>query len=428
MSANASSRKFIYVLLDGIGDLPHPAFGNMTPLEAARTPNLDFLAKKGSMGNVLSVGPGIAPQSDIAVFNMLGYSFHDGTYVGRGVIESIGSGIEFRNGDLALRGNFATVRDDLRIIDRRAGRNVSERESREICLSLNQNVKFSDVNANVQVVPTIAHRVVIRFRHAKCALSENISNTDPAYSRINGIGIATPSADSESILLSKALDNSEASTASAKLLNEFTIQVVKLLKDHPVNQARSSLGLKPINGILARDPGTRYPHLEFISKKYGLNIGSIVDMPVEVGISKVLGMKMFRAGGVQDYETKALVAADKLSDLDGIYVHIKGPDEYGHDGDWQGKKRSIEVIDNCFFGPLLRKLDFRKTLFVISGDHSTPCIKNNHSDDPVPLLFSGHNMETDGSERFTESYAKKGSKGLMMGEQIIGQIVKILGR
>ncbi|MGA9842808.1 MAG: alkaline phosphatase family protein [Nitrososphaeraceae archaeon] len=428
MSANASSRKFIYVLLDGIGDLPHPAFGNMTPLEAARTPNLDFLAKKGSMGNVLSVGRGIAPQSDIAVFNMLGYSFHDGTYVGRGVIESIGSGIEFRNGDLALRGNFATVRDDLRIIDRRAGRNISERESREICLSLNQNVKFSDVNANVQVVPTIAHRVVIRFRHAKCALSENISNTDPAYSRINGIGIATPSADSESILLSKAQDNSEASTASAKLLNEFTIQVVKLLKDHPVNQARSSLGLKPINGILARDPGTKYPHLEFMNKKYGLNIGSIVDMPVEVGISKVLGMKMFRAGGVQDYETKALVAADKLSDLDGIYVHIKGPDEYGHDGDWQGKKRSIEVIDNSFFGPLLRKLDFQKTLFVISGDHSTPCIKNNHSDDPVPLLFSGDNMETDGSERFTESYAKKGSKGLMMGEQIIGQIIKILGR
>ena len=428
MSANASSRKFIYVLLDGIGDLPHPAFGNMTPLEAARTPNLDFLAKKGSMGNVLSVGRGIAPQSDIAVFNMLGYSFHDGTYVGRGVIESIGSGIEFRNGDLALRGNFATVRDDLRIIDRRAGRNISERESHEICLSLNQNVKFSDVNANVQVVPTIAHRVVIRFRHAKCALSENISNTDPAYSRINGIGIATPSADSESILLSKAQDNSEASTASAKLLNEFTIQVVKLLKDHPVNQARSSLGLKPINGILARDPGTKYPHLEFMNKKYGLNIGSIVDMPVEVGISKVLGMKMFRAGGVQDYETKALVAADKLSDLDGIYVHIKGPDEYGHDGDWQGKKRSIEVIDNSFFGPLLRKLDFQKTLFVISGDHSTPCIKNNHSDDPVPLLFSGDNMETDGSERFTESYAKKGSKGLMMGEQIIGQIIKILGR
>ncbi len=428
MSANASSRKFIYVLLDGIGDLPHPAFGNMTPLEAARTPNLDFLAKKGSMGNVLTVGRGIAPQSDIAVFNMLGYSFHDGTYVGRGVIESIGSGIEFRNGDLALRGNFATVRDDLRIIDRRAGRNISERESREICLSLDQNVKFSDVNANVQVVPTIAHRVVIRFRHAKCALSENISNTDPAYSRINGIGIATPSADSESILLSKAQDNSEASTASAKLLNEFTIQVVKLLKDHPVNQARSSLGLKPINGILARDPGTKYPHLEFMNKKYGLNIGSIVDMPVEVGISKVLGMKMFRAGGVQDYETKALVAADKLSDLDGIYVHIKGPDEYGHDGDWQGKKRSIEVIDNSFFGPLLRKLDFQKTLFVISGDHSTPCIKNNHSDDPVPLLFSGDNMETDGSERFTESYAKKGSKGLMMGEQIIGQIIKILGR
>ena len=127
-----------------------------------------------------------------------------------------------------------------------------------------------------------------------------------------GLELRHPQLDSESILLSKAQDNSEASTASAKLLNEFTIQVVKLLKDHPVNQARSSLGLKPINGILARDPGTKYPHLEFMNKKYGLNIGSIVDMPVEVGISKVLGMKMFRAGGVQDYETKALVARRQI--------------------------------------------------------------------------------------------------------------------
>ena len=417
--------KIIYVLLDGVGDLAHPGFGNMTPLEVAKTPNLDFLTKKGCMGNVLSVGTGIAPQSDIAVFNMLGYSFHDASYVGRGVIEAIGSGIDFKNGDLALRGNFATVDEEYRIIDRRAGRNVNERESHELCLSLNQSIKFNDPDATVSIVPTISHRVVIRFRHAKYALSEKISNTDPAYSKVDGIGIARASSDKETILQSQAEENSEAANRSAKLVNEFTSQALELLKDHPVNLLRSSSGLKPINGILARDSGNKFPNLKPMNTKYGLNIGAIVDMPVEVGISKVLGMQMFKAGDVQDYETKAAVAAEKLNDLDAVYVHIKGPDEFGHDGDWQGKKHSIEVIDSSFFGPLLRKLDIQKTLFVISGDHSTPCIKNSHSDDPVPLLLSGCNVETDGSERFTEYWGQKGRLGLMMGEQILGQLLKV---
>lgn len=425
MNQYTRSCKFIYVLLDGVGDLSDPGFGNATPLEAAKTPNLDFLTKKGCMGNVISVGRGIAPQSDIAVFNMLGYAFRDGTYVGRGVIEAIGSGIDFKNGDLALRGNFATVDDELRIIDRRAGRNVNERESHELCLSLNQGIKFTDHNATVQIVPTISHRVVIRFRHAKYALSEKISNTDPAYSKIDGIGIAKPTADKESITLSHAEENSEAAYTSARLLNEFTVQAVELLKHHPVNRSRSLSGFKPINGILARDSGNKYPELETMKKKYGLNVGAIVDMPVEVGISKVLGMPMFKAGEIQDYEMKANVAAEKLKGLDGVYIHIKGPDEFGHDGDWHGKKRSIEVIDSSFFGPLLRKLDTQDVLFVISGDHSTPCIKKSHSDDPVPLLFAGCNVETDGSERFTEYFGARGSMGLVAGENILGQILRI---
>lgn len=416
--------KIVYVLLDGVGDLAHPDYGNMTPLEAAKTPNLDFLAKRGCMGNVLSVGTGIAPQSDIAVFNMLGYSFHDGSYVGRGVIEAIGSGMDFKNGDLALRGNFATVDNESRIIDRRAGRNVNERESRDICLSLNKSIKFNDPDATVNIVPTISHRVVIRFRHARYALSEKISNTDPAYSKVNGIGIAKASSSKETIMQSEAVDTSEAAVTSAKLLNEFTSQATELLRNHPVNLVRSSSGLKPINGILARDSGNRYPNLESMSTKYGLNMGAIVDMPVEVGICRVLGMKMFKAGDVQDYQTKAAVVADILDNLDAVYIHIKGPDEYGHDGDWQGKKQSIEIIDNSFFGPLLRKLNIQNTLFVISGDHSTPCIKNSHSDDPVPLLLSGCNVKTDGSERFTEYWGQKGRMGLMMGEQILGQLLK----
>ncbi len=423
MNEHGRNCKIIYVLLDGVGDLAHPNFGNTTPLEAANTPNLDFLASKGCMGNVLSVGKGIAPQSDIAVFNMLGYSFRDGSYVGRGVIEAIGSGIDFKNGDLALRGNFATVDADGRILDRRAGRNIQASEARELCNSLNNTIKFSDPDVSISIVPTISHRVVIRLRHAKHSLSEKISNTDPAYTKVNGIGIAKASSSDERILESRPEDNSDAAFLSANLVNEFTTQSLEVLRDHPVNKTRSASGSKNINGILTRDSGNKYPNLESMYSRYGLNFGAIVDMPVEVGISSVLGMKMFRAGNVQDYQVKALHAIDRLEELDAMYIHIKGPDEFGHDGDWEGKKNNIEAIDRLFFGPLVDRKDIEDTLIVVSGDHSTPCIKNSHSDDPVPVLFSGCSVKSDGSERFTEYWGQRGKIGLVLGEQVLNQIL-----
>ena len=155
MSSQLSSNiKIVYVLLDGVGDLPHHSLNDLTPLEAAYTPCMDSLTRNGCMGQVISVGKGIAPQSDIAVFNMLGYSFKDGSYVGRGVIESLGCNIDFKEGDLAMRGNFATVDDNLQIIDRRAGRIISKEEAASICKTLNEKIHFSDINASVVIEPT----------------------------------------------------------------------------------------------------------------------------------------------------------------------------------------------------------------------------------------------------------------------------------
>ena len=233
--------KLVYVLLDGIGDLPHPSLNDLTPLEAAYTPNLDALARNGAMGRVISVGKGIAPQSDIAVFNMLGYSFKDGGYVGRGVIESIGCNIDFREGDLALRGNFATVDDNLKVVDRRAGRIISIEEAKSVCKTLSDNIKFSDKDGSVTLEPTVAHRVVIRFRHAKMKLSDKITNTDPAYDKVDGMGIAKAvTAQDIYIQESEAQEDTQSAKVSAKMLNEFTTQVVQLLRDHPVNRARIS--------------------------------------------------------------------------------------------------------------------------------------------------------------------------------------------
>ena len=230
MSYDNSNIKIVYVLLDGVGDLPHPDTNNKTPLDDAQTPNLDLLTKNGKMGQVISVGKGIAPESDIAVFNMLGYKFHHADYAGRGVIEAIGIGIDFKNGDLALRGNFATLDEKNVIIDRRAGRNIEKQDATGIAKEIEENIKFSNPLVSVVVAPTIGHRVVIRIRDEH-SLSANISNTDPAYARIDGMGIAKAVGDFLKIERCLPLDETDSSLLTSNLVNEFTEQTLKIMKE-----------------------------------------------------------------------------------------------------------------------------------------------------------------------------------------------------
>ena len=420
-----SEIKIIYVLLDGVGDLPHPDINNKTPLEAAQTPNLDKLANNGKMGRVISVGKGIAPESDIAVFNMLGYKFQHSDYAGRGVIEAIGIGIDFKDGDLALRGNFATLDESDIIIDRRAGRHIEKADALGVSRELEDRLKLSSPLSEVVVAPTIGHRVVVRIRD-KHQLSANISNTDPAYSRIDGMGIAKAVGDFLKIERCLPLDDTESANLTANLVNEFSEQSLKILKESKVNQNRAKQNKKLLNSILLRDAGNKYPKVEPINEKYSMNFSCIVDMPVEVGISNVLKMHAFSAGGLTDYEEKAKVAAKSMETENAIYVHLKGPDEFGHDGDAIGKMKNIEEIDQRFFGTLLENINTEKIVVMISADHSTPCINKGHSDHPVPLLISGNQIKNDGSQRFTESDGVKGEIGLLEGAQVVNTALDII--
>jgi len=416
----------IYVLLDGIGDLPHPDLKGDTPLGYAKTPNLDTLAKNGSIGEVISVGKGIAPQSDIAVFNMLGYRFESAEYVGRGVIEAIGIGIDFKSGDLALRGNFSTVNDERIIIDRRAGRKIEREDTLAIARELEEKVRFSNPKGSVVVAPTIGHRVIVRIRCDGEFLSPDISNTDPAYARIGGMGVAKAVGDYLKIEKSLPLNESSSAKLSASLVNEFTEQSLLIMKKSQVNKVRMEKRKKLLNSILLRDGGNKFPDVVPINQLHSMNFSCIVDMPVEIGIANVLRMQSFSAGGLTDYEEKARVAAKAMETQNAIYVHIKGPDEFGHDGDAIGKMKNIEEIDKRFFGTLLDSIDTSKVAVVVSGDHSTPCINKSHSDDPVPVLVSGDFVRKDGTTRFTENQAKKGKIGLLAGADVINTAIKLI--
>ena len=408
----------VYVLLDGVGDLPHPNLVGKTPLDAASTPNLDRLAKNGTMGQVITVGKGIAPESDIAVFNMLGYKFKHDDYAGRGVVEAIGIGIDFKDGDLALRGNFATLNHDGVIIDRRAGRKIEKQDTEAVSNEIEEKIKFSDENATAIITPTIGHRLVIRIR-SDCTLSSNISNTDPAYGRVDGMGIARAVTDFLKIEKCLPLDEESHTKLASKLVNELTEQSLDIMKKSKVNERRKENDKKLLNGILLRDAGNIYPKVTPINDLHSMKFSCIVDMPVEIGISKILKMKTYDAGGRTDYEEKAKVAAKAMDEQNAVYVHLKGPDEFGHDGDAQGKMENIEEIDKRFFGTLLDNIDSSKVAVIVSADHSTPCINKGHSADPVPLLISGDMVTNDDTQRFTEIEAKNGRIELIDGAQVI---------
>ncbi len=417
--------KLIYVLLDGVGDLPHRVLNHLTPLEAAYTPNLDVLARNGAMGVVHSMGRGIAPESDIAVLSMLGYKFRHEDYAGRGVIEALGAGIDFRDGNLAMRGNFATVDNRLRIIDRRAGRSVQKEEAEELVRAVRDGVNLS--KGSFDLVHTTGHRVVLCVGTEDDGLSADISNTDPAYARVKGMGVAKPAGAKLRLEECRPLKKDASSRLAAKLVNEFTKKSLNVLRDHTVNRYRRSAGKMEANCILLRDAGNRIPTLAPISQMHGLRFCCIVDMPVERGIAKVTEMPALEAGGIMDYEQKAGVAARSLGQYDAVYVHIKGPDEFGHDGDAKGKKRSIEEIDSRFFGPLLGAINLDDIAVVVSGDHATPCIKFGHSADPVPLLVSWKTLKNkDNLARLTESHASKGSLGRLDGYEVMPAALRLI--
>jgi len=196
------------------------------------------------------------------------------------------------------------------------------------------------------------------------------------------------------------------------------------LERHPVNLRRERRGDLPANFLLMRDAGTRRPKVRCLEEKFGWRSIALVDMPVELGIASVVGMNIesFHPERTPNaYALRAKKASELLASIyDLVYVHLKGPDEPGHDGDFEGKKRSIETIDSGFFGQLA---SIDRHLVCVTADHATPCAEKGHTDDPVPLLITGREVKPDGSLRFTEHYARRGKLGTVRhGFEILRQL------
>ena len=408
--------KLIYVAIDGMGDLPIKSLGNKTPLEAAETPNMDALARNGKIGLMYSVKKGIAPESDVAVISLLGYDpFKYST--GRGVIEAAGAGLEMKDGDLALRCNFATLGQRKTIIDRRVARTLTTEEATELSKAANEQVKLESYPATFEFRNTLGHRAVLLIKSKGKPLSSNITNSDPAYTIVNGIGVAQTNVE---MLLKtcEPTDNTEQAKVSAALVNEFIKKTHKLWENHPVNIKRAAEGKLKANVVLTRDAGHLLPKFFNINQRYHVNFAALADMHAERGIAQLAGMDSMLlpppSGDLQkDCEVRVKALLDLLPKYDCFYIHLKGPDEPGHDGNCTLKTQIISAIDKYFFGPLLKQISLKDNIICITTDHATPCELKVHSDTPVPVLISGDKVDGDKAVKFSERECAKGSLGMI---------------
>ncbi|MDP2904813.1 MAG: phosphoglycerate mutase, partial [Candidatus Omnitrophota bacterium] len=211
--------------------------------------------------------------------------------------------------------------------------------------------------------------------------------------------------------------------------NEFTQKVNKVLNESAINKKRVSENKLAANIILSRDAGDHLPKFPQINSVFDLKFGCFVEMPVERGIALLTGMEIIdvpsSTGHLDvDYPVWAKIALESIKKYDGIYVHIKGPDEPAHDGDFNKKKEIIEAIDKFFFTSLLSELDLSTTVVAVTADHSTVCAMKAHSADPVPLLVTGGLVKPDGTMSFSEKAASFGSIGEINGTDIMPLLVK----
>ncbi|HEX9124278.1 MAG TPA: 2,3-bisphosphoglycerate-independent phosphoglycerate mutase [Actinomycetota bacterium] len=416
--------RLLYVCLDGLGDDPVPELGDRTPLEAAETPNMDRLAAQGSTGTVVTVGPGIAPESDIAVFAILGYDPKE-EHPGRGVVEAVGVGMDFRDGDLAYRVNFATA-EWPKIIDRRVGRDLTSDEARGLAAEVNEKLRLP--GATFRLEATVEHRGVLVIRAEDGRLSANVTNTDPAYRKEGSLGVALETFELE-VARCEPLDGSGEARRAAELTNAFVEGSAKILDDSEVNRGRRADGRLPGNLILTRDGGDHVPHLQPIRERFGPDWGCFVEMPVERGIARLLGMAPVdapRLAAEGDYVRWAELAADALEGYDALYVHIKGPDVPAHDGRAEDKRDIVSLIDRAFFGEVLPRIDLRRTVIAVTADHSTSCVRKAHTAEPVPLLVSGAGVPADGTASFGERACAGGSLGALRGVEIVPRLASLL--
>jgi 2,3-bisphosphoglycerate-independent phosphoglycerate mutase len=367
--------KIVLLVLDGVGDIPDSRNGWKTPLEAAQTPNFDAFMPEAALGRILPVAPGITPGSGPGHLALFGYDPVEVT-VGRGVLEALGAGMPLQPGDIAARANFCTMDPQGIVTDRRAGRIASEDSAKLVEMLKKEAGRIDDVEVILQAGRQ--HRFVALLRGE--GLAGGVTDADPHHE-----GDPIPDA--------RALEDDPAAQKTAHIVN----RLVARMKDALQKEPRANAAL--MRGVSAR------PHFPGYRERFQLRAAAIAAYPMYRGVAELAGMAIIPVGDAPDDAFAA--ARERWNDFDYFFIHIKGTDMAGEDGNFAAKVAAIEAVDAA----LPRLLSMKPDVLCVTGDHSTPVPASAHSWHPVPVFVHGRLCGADRAPHFHEKTARGGSLG-----------------
>ncbi len=394
-------RTAVFIVMDGLGDRPVPELDGKTPLEAAKTPVMDRLAREGQTGLMDVIGPGITPGSDAAHLALFGYDPFT-TYPGRGPLEAAGAGLETRPGDVAFRTNFASVDANMVVTDRRAGRTFSPDEQEALQKAID-GMEIGDVK--VKFIATVEHRGAMILSGP--GLYADISDVDP-----HEVG--------KKVLTCEPLKPEAKKTAD--VVNKMMKEVHERIRDLPLNKERKKAGRPLANAILIRGPG-RHGETPTLGERYGIKSAVIAGGALYIGTAKFVGMKHVPVEGQTgtidtSFHNIAMKTIECIKgDYDYVFVHIKATDNASHDHNTAQKVLAIERTDEMV-GKIIEATS-TEVVLAVTGDHSSPVSLGEHSCDPVPVLLWADFLRADESKHFSESEAARGALHTLRGRDIL---------
>lgn len=381
---------------------PLEELGGKTPLQVAKTPNMDWVASEGKSGLLRNVPEGMPADSDIAIMSILSYDPRK-YYTGRGPLEALGMGIDLDGSDVAFRCNLITEEEGL-IKDYSAG-HISTQEAEELLGEIKEN--YADLG-DFYVGVDYRHLFVLRDEKGE---SDELVSEAPH----KNIGERFE----EKLIKPRKSDMAES-------LNKIMLNSRKILSRHPVNKKRLEKGKNPGNAIWLWGKGRR-PKLTPLQEKYGIKGAVISAVTLVKGLGVCAGMDKISVPGVTgyydtSYENKAKYGLKALKDHDLVFIHVEASDEAGHSGDIEKKIEAIENIDLLILGKMREDLEGKYTISIMP-DHPTPIEVRNHVSDPVPFSIYSTEGDADKVDRFDEFSAKKGSMGTLEGHKFMDKLL-----
>lgn len=419
--------KYVVLIVDGASGWPVAALGGRTSLEAARTPNLDRLAREGTVGMAYNVPPGMEPSSAIACMSVMGFD-PARYYAGRGPIEAMALGIELEPGQVAMRCNFVTVTDGY-MTSYSAG-NISSEEAAELVAALREGLgcifgrgAAPGAAPRIELHPGVSFRQVLTVRNGEALLQTTFTAPHD--------------------LADKPIEGSEPVGPGADLVRELTERSKEILAAHPVNRARLERGQLAATQIWLFWPGMRPGAMPTFGEQYGGRRAALTTgVDLLRGLAIQTGMDVLRIPGVtdvcdNDFAGQMAGALAALDDHEVVFIHVEAPDEASHAGDLEGKLYALEKVDELMVTQVIARneraaegqsahagTDTEPVRLLVLPDHPTPIELKTHVADPVPFVIWGPGVSANGAKAYTEAEARGTDFVVAPGHQLMSYFLE----